>query len=42
MPYNVITLTCTVIALFFGSMFNLMTRHFLALKQEDELKDKTD
>ncbi|KAG0337612.1 hypothetical protein BG004_007572 [Podila humilis] len=28
MPYNVITLTCTVIALFFGSMFNLMTRSF--------------
>ncbi|KAG0040630.1 hypothetical protein BGZ82_000588 [Podila clonocystis] len=28
MPYNVITLTCTVIALFFGSMFNLMTRDF--------------
>ncbi|KAG0100600.1 hypothetical protein BGZ93_010193 [Podila epicladia] len=28
MPYNVITLTCTVIALFFGSMFNLMTRNF--------------
>lgn len=31
MPYNVITLTCTVIALFFGSMFNLMTRDFVAL-----------
>ncbi|RKP07960.1 GPI transamidase component PIG-T [Thamnocephalis sphaerospora] len=28
MPYNVITLTCTVVALFFGSMFNLLTRHF--------------
>ena len=24
MPYNVITLTCTVLALFFGSAFNLM------------------
>ncbi|KAG1508849.1 hypothetical protein G6F45_012231 [Rhizopus arrhizus] len=24
MPYNVITLTCTVIALFFGSLFNLL------------------
>ncbi|KAG0320486.1 hypothetical protein BGZ99_004483 [Dissophora globulifera] len=32
MPYNVITLTCTVIALFFGSMFNLLTRDF----QEEE------
>ncbi|CAG8451990.1 8749_t:CDS:10 [Cetraspora pellucida] len=30
MPYNVITLTCTVIALFFGSMFNLLTRSFVA------------
>ncbi|KND00994.1 GPI-anchor transamidase subunit GPI16 [Spizellomyces punctatus DAOM BR117] len=28
MPYNVITLTCTLIALFFGSMFNLLTRRF--------------
>jgi hypothetical protein len=28
MPYNVITLTCTVIALFFGSAFNLLTRQF--------------
>ncbi|KAF9973673.1 hypothetical protein BGZ73_003040 [Actinomortierella ambigua] len=28
MPYNVITLTCTVIVLFFGSMFNLLTRSF--------------
>jgi phosphatidylinositol glycan class T len=25
MPYNVITLTCTVVALFFGSAFNAMT-----------------
>ncbi|KAI8053772.1 GPI transamidase component PIG-T [Syncephalis plumigaleata] len=28
MPYNVITLTCTIIALFFGSMFNLLSRNF--------------
>ncbi|PHZ16015.1 Gpi16 subunit, GPI transamidase component [Rhizopus microsporus ATCC 52813] len=28
MPYNVITLTCTVIALFFGSVFNLLIRNF--------------
>jgi hypothetical protein len=28
MPYNVITLTCTVIALFFGSIFNLLIRNF--------------
>ncbi|KAI9276299.1 GPI transamidase component PIG-T [Sporodiniella umbellata] len=31
MPYNVITLTCTVIALFFGSLFNLLIRHFALL-----------
>ncbi len=42
MPYNVITLTCTVIALFFGSMFNLMTRGFVALRlnEGNEGKDK--
>ncbi|KAJ3152454.1 hypothetical protein HDU86_005635 [Geranomyces michiganensis] len=28
MPYNVITLTCTLMALFFGSMFNMLTRRF--------------
>ena len=28
MPYNVITLTSTVMALCFGSLFNLMVRHF--------------
>ncbi|KAI9105570.1 GPI transamidase component PIG-T [Phlyctochytrium arcticum] len=32
MPYNVITLTCTLLALFFGSMFNLLTRRFEPLK----------
>nr|KAJ3419793.1 hypothetical protein HK105_006489 [Polyrhizophydium stewartii] len=26
MPYNVITLTCTLLALFFGSVFNMLTR----------------
>lgn len=31
MPYNVITLTCTVIALFFGSLFNLLIRNFSIL-----------
>ncbi|KAG0198227.1 hypothetical protein BGX28_008325 [Mortierella sp. GBA30] len=44
MPYNVITLTCTVIALFFGSMFNLMTRNFEVVEptkaKEDKGKDK--
>jgi len=32
MPYNVITLTCTVIALFFGSLFNMSTRQFNPVK----------
>ncbi|EXX71787.1 Gpi16p [Rhizophagus irregularis DAOM 197198w] len=35
MPYNVITLTCTVIALFFGSTFNLLTRDFVALQPNE-------
>lgn len=33
MPYNVIILTCTVVALCFGSMFNLLSRR-LALASE--------
>ncbi|KAJ3021574.1 hypothetical protein HKX48_008241 [Thoreauomyces humboldtii] len=28
MPYNVITLTCTLMALFFGSVFNMLTRRY--------------
>jgi len=40
MPYNVITLTCTVIALFFGSMFNLLTRDFVALQPNEGNKHK--
>jgi phosphatidylinositol glycan class T len=28
MPYNVITLTSTVIALFFGSLYNMLVRRF--------------
>ncbi|RHZ69509.1 hypothetical protein Glove_283g126 [Diversispora epigaea] len=39
MPYNVITLTCTVIALFFGSMFNLMTRNFVALSDNNSVNN---
>ncbi|KAI9274809.1 GPI transamidase component PIG-T [Phascolomyces articulosus] len=45
MPYNVITLTCTVIALFFGSVFNLLTRSFQLVenpKEEDTKKKKDD
>lgn len=29
MPYNVITMTCTLFALYFGSLFNLLTRKFI-------------
>ena len=29
MPYNVIIMTCTLIALCFGSVFNMLTRRFL-------------
>ncbi|KAJ1735904.1 Subunit of the glycosylphosphatidylinositol transamidase complex-like protein [Coemansia biformis] len=35
MPYNVVSLTCTVLALFFGRVFNLLTRDFAILKQAD-------
>ncbi|CAO3633813.1 unnamed protein product [Cunninghamella echinulata] len=36
MPYNVITLTCTIIALFFGSIFNLLIRSFHTIEQGKE------
>jgi phosphatidylinositol glycan class T len=29
MPYNVIIMTCTLVALFFGSIFNILTRSFV-------------
>jgi phosphatidylinositol glycan class T len=32
MPYNVIILTSTCLALFFGSTFNLFTRQFVAIQ----------
>ncbi len=41
MPYNVITLTCTVMALFFGPAFNLLTNSFRPVtlpKQTEETK----
>ncbi|KAI8391522.1 GPI transamidase component PIG-T [Radiomyces spectabilis] len=38
MPYNVITLTCTVIALFFGSLFNLLIRSFQVVEPEAKTK----
>ncbi|KAJ1928437.1 Subunit of the glycosylphosphatidylinositol transamidase complex-like protein [Tieghemiomyces parasiticus] len=38
MPYNVIAFTCTVLAFFFGSMFNALIRGYTAVEVEDELK----
>ncbi|EFC45008.1 predicted protein [Naegleria gruberi] len=38
MPYNVITLTCTIIVLFFGSMFNLLIRRFNSRYESDQSK----
>lgn len=32
MPYNVIIMSSTVVALFFGSVFNLLTRRFVWVK----------
>ena len=41
MPYNVITLTCTVIAMFFGTFFNLMLRDFdVVVPKESKIKGK--
>ncbi len=34
MPYNVIIMSSTLIALIFGSVFNLLTRRFVALPVE--------
>ncbi|VDC07906.1 unnamed protein product [Peniophora sp. CBMAI 1063] len=34
MPYNVIIMTCTLIALCFGSVFNMLTRRFLVFDSE--------
>ena len=31
MPYNVIIMSCTLIALIFGSVFNLLTRKFVVV-----------
>ncbi|KAJ1964844.1 Subunit of the glycosylphosphatidylinositol transamidase complex-like protein [Dispira parvispora] len=35
MPYNVIAFTCTVLAFFFGSMFNSLSRGYVVLSRED-------
>ena len=38
MPYNVITITCTVFALYFGSLLNVLRRR--VAEEERFLKDK--
>jgi phosphatidylinositol glycan class T len=35
MPYNVIIMTSTLLALFFGSIFNILTRRLVALKVDE-------
>ncbi|KAI0312755.1 GPI transamidase component PIG-T [Amylostereum chailletii] len=35
MPYNVIIMTCTLIALIFGSLFNYLTRRFVVVKLDE-------
>lgn len=35
MPYNVITLTCTVVSLFFGSLYNVLIRRFSDAAKRD-------
>jgi len=42
MPYNVITYSCTIIALFFGSMYNAYTRRYIPLVVEKDEKNKGD
>ncbi|KAJ2082362.1 Subunit of the glycosylphosphatidylinositol transamidase complex-like protein [Coemansia sp. RSA 988] len=33
MPYNVVSISCTILALFFGRVFNLLTRDFVVLEK---------
>ncbi|THH31595.1 hypothetical protein EUX98_g2584 [Antrodiella citrinella] len=39
MPYNVIIMSCTLIALIFGSVFNLLTRKFVVIRVNQDTKD---
>ncbi|KAJ2603351.1 Subunit of the glycosylphosphatidylinositol transamidase complex-like protein [Coemansia sp. RSA 1722] len=42
MPYNVITFTCTILALFFGRIFNLLTRDFAVLDPVKKTSEKNE
>ncbi|KAJ3340378.1 Subunit of the glycosylphosphatidylinositol transamidase complex-like protein [Gonapodya sp. JEL0774] len=35
MPYNVVTMSCTLLAFLFGSVFNMLTRRFVPVVVED-------
>lgn len=39
MPYNVIIMSCTLIALIFGSVFNLLTRKFVVVRVNRDPQD---
>ncbi|TCD65858.1 Subunit of the glycosylphosphatidylinositol transamidase complex-like protein [Steccherinum ochraceum] len=41
MPYNVIIMSCTLIALIFGSVFNLLTRKFVVVRVNQDSKPAT-
>ena len=41
MPYNVIIMSSTLIALIFGSLFNILIRRFVVVKLEDEASTNT-
>jgi phosphatidylinositol glycan class T len=36
MPYNVITLTCTALSLYYGSVFNMLTRQYFPIVQKQK------
>ncbi|KAI0047315.1 Gpi16 subunit, GPI transamidase component [Auriscalpium vulgare] len=42
MPYNVIIMSCTLIALLFGSLFNLFTRRFVVVKVYEDVARTVD
>jgi len=39
MPYNVIILSCTLMTLIFGSVFNLLTRKFVVVQLEGQAEE---
>ena len=39
MPYNVIIMSCTLIALIFGSLFNLLTRKFVLVRVNQDTQN---